>query len=82
MKVFSKIIGLLMAITLGCFASCAGGGGNPSDNVNIKDLVDFVVEIEEDRDFTVLQLSDPQIIDAAQKRTENRLGTNLNEYWA
>ena len=42
--------------------------------------VDFVVEVEDGREPVVLQLSDTQIIDAAQTR-DGRTGVN-KEYWA
>ncbi len=45
-------------------------------------LCDFIVEVEEGRDIVVLQLSDPQIIDAAQKRSANRLTAEAEAYWA
>lgn len=45
-------------------------------------LCDFIVEVEENRDIVVLQLSDPQIIDAAQKRSPDRLTGEANNYWA
>ena len=45
-------------------------------------LVDFMIEVEEGRDPVVLQLTDPQIIDASQERTPDRLGVTLDTYWA
>ena len=45
-------------------------------------LCDFIVEVEENRDIVVLQLGDPQIIDAAQKRYPDRLTAKANNYWA
>ena len=44
-------------------------------------VIDFMIEIEE-RDIVVLQLTDTQIIDASQKRHADRLGSNLEAYWA
>lgn len=44
--------------------------------------VDFVVEVEEGRDPIVLQLTDTQIIDAAQERYDDRLGHVQDTYWA
>ena len=43
---------------------------------------DFTVEVEEGRDIVVLQLTDPQIIDAAQARREDRLDAAEKVYWA
>ena len=44
--------------------------------------VDFVVEVEEGKKPIVLQLTDTQIIDAAQQRKANRLSVQHREYWA
>lgn len=64
-----------------------GGGETPPETEKVlpdylRELVDFVVQVEEGRDPVVLQLTDTQIIDAAQMRTEDRLGTGAQEYWA
>lgn len=45
------------------------------------DLVDFVVEVETGRDIRVLQLTDTQIIDAAQRRYDTRLIEIEQEMW-
>jgi hypothetical protein len=45
-------------------------------------LCDFILEVKESRDIVVLQLSDPQIIDAMQKRSVDRLTPKEEEYWA
>lgn len=45
----------------------------------IDSFVDFTVEVEEDRDIVVLQLTDPQIIDASQARS-GRTGVSYS-YW-
>lgn len=42
---------------------------------------DFLVEVEENRNPIVLQLSDTQIIDASQQRYPNRL-SGMEGYWA
>ena len=44
--------------------------------------VDFIVSVPADRQAVVLQLTDPQIIDASQARTADRLSPVLQEYWA
>ena len=42
---------------------------------------DFLVEVPADRDAVVLQLTDPQIIDSAQRRTPDRIGqTHIDFY--
>ncbi len=53
-----------------------------TDRVNPARFVDFVVEVESTRDPVILQLTDTQIIDAAQERTPDRLGSTSDEYWA
>lgn len=52
------------------------------DPVLTEQCVDFVVEVEAGSDPVILHLTDPQIIDAAQKRTPDRLGAAADEYWA
>lgn len=49
---------------------------------DVKTLVDFTVEVDAWRDPIVLQLTDPQIIDAAQERYATRLDAATEEYWA
>ena len=43
--------------------------------------VDFFVEVEEGREPVVLQITDPQIIDSSQQRSEDRLGSASYNYW-
>ena len=43
--------------------------------------IDFIVNVETGREPVVLQLTDPQIIDSSQERTEERLGEAEGEYW-
>ena len=45
-------------------------------------FADFVIEIPEGRDPIVLQLTDTQIIDSAQCRTESRLWQQAKDFWA
>ena len=45
------------------------------------ELVDFVVSVPENREPIILQLTDPQIIDSSQARTNGRLGSTHMEYW-
>lgn len=44
--------------------------------------LDYVMDFNVDRDLRILQLTDTQIIDAAQCRTENRLGVGQKIAWA
>ena len=45
------------------------------------EMVDFIVSVPEGREPVILQLTDPQIIDASQARTADRLGGLLPDYW-
>ena len=44
-------------------------------------LVDFMVTVPDDRDPIILQLADPQIIDADQKRADSTLNDKMTEMW-
>ena len=44
--------------------------------------LDYVLDLNVDRDIRILQLTDTQIIDAAQCRTEDRLGASQKVAWA
>lgn len=57
-------------------------GNQVPDTDNIWEVPDFIVEVEVGRDPVILQLSDTQIIDAAQSRTPSRLGSGAKDYWA
>ena len=85
---------LCLAMTTFLSAGLVGCAGMPMFNLDSSDslesesvmeeesLVDFMIEVEEGRDPVVLQLTDPQIIDASQERTPDRLGVTLDTYWA
>ena len=45
-------------------------------------LTDFEVEMQKGRDFTLLQITDMQIIDAAQRRFPERLSEGEQRIWA
>ncbi len=45
-------------------------------------LTDFAVEMPKGKDFVVLQISDPQIVDAGQLRFFDRLNPIEKAYWA
>lgn len=74
-----KITALLLC---GCIATslCACGGKEKKDPA--LEIPDFIVEVEEGRDPIVLQLTDPQIIDAGQARSEDRLSQDGHSKWA
>ncbi len=44
--------------------------------------LDYVMDLNVDRELKILQLTDTQIIDAAQCRTEDRLGVGQKAAWA
>lgn len=44
-------------------------------------LVDFLVNVPDDRDAIILQLADPQIIDSDQKRPDSTLNDKMTEMW-
>lgn len=47
-----------------------------------EDMIDFVITVPASREPKILQLTDTQIIDSSQKRTGDRLTSQLNSYWA
>lgn len=49
---------------------------------DVMDQVDFIVSVTEGKEPVILQLTDPQIIDASQQRSEDRLNATTEEYWA
>ena len=62
-----------------CENKCQGHSStdiDPDVSKNLLDHVDFVVDVEEGRDIRVLQLTDIQTIEGAQKRYEYRVGGN------
>lgn len=56
------------------------GCGKESKN-DAMEKVDFIVEVEEGREPIVLQLTDTQIIDSAQSRSEQRISSLLAKKW-
>lgn len=68
---------MLSGCTLHSFESA-----DREDPDTMEQLVDFVVEVESGSDPVILQLTDPQIIDAAQKRYAGRIGEQSDAYWA
>lgn len=72
-----KKIGILLCILCLCATGCSMRKGK-----KVMDKVDFIVEVEEGREPIVLQLADPQIIDAGQQRTPDRLNLVEQQFWA
>lgn len=59
------------------------GDGEPGNNdSSALELVDFVVEVEGEREPVILQLSDTQIIDPTQDRRPTPLSQGEKTYWA
>ena len=58
------------------------GTNTDAENKTAFDIVDFIVEVPEGREPVILQLTDTQIIDASQCRTENRLSSIGKDIWA
>ena len=52
------------------------------ETINFLEYVDFVVSVPEDREAVILQLTDTQIIDASQCRTEDRISDISKSDWA
>ncbi len=80
-----KALAVLLAGVLGC-SVC--GCGTKDDNKEqeepkekMEEVVDFVIDVPQGRDAVVLQLTDIQIIDSSQKRTEGRLPAWSTEWW-
>ncbi len=76
-KLLAKISILLVGICM--FHACSFLGNETKKNP-IFDIPDFIVEVEDGRDPIVLQLTDTQIIDAAQARP-GRTGVDT-VFWA
>ena len=72
-----KRIGLLL-----CLICLFATGCGKSKGSEVMEKVDFVVEVEEGREPIILQLADPQIIDAGQQRSPQRLSSVEQEFWA
>ena len=72
-----KKLALLLCILCLFATGCGKGKGN-----EVMEKVDFVVEVEEGREPIILQLADPQIIDAGQQRSPQRLSAVEQQFWA
>lgn len=66
-----KILCALCMVAM-CLLATMGTLSCTKTKADFKDVVDFTVEVESGRDIRVLQLTDPQIIDASQKRYYDR----------
>ncbi len=79
-RVKNKIITILLAVTMAFSLTACGEKPGEQTHDNACDIPDFVVEVPVGRDPVVLQLSDTQIIDAAQARP-GRAGVDT-KFWA
>ncbi len=69
--IYITLVSLLAFLTL---TSCVSDKGTEKEpEMKVEDIVDFVLEIEEEREIRILQLTDTQVIDAGQSRSEDRL---------
>ncbi|MBQ9710134.1 MAG: hypothetical protein IJV67_05895, partial [Clostridia bacterium] len=74
---------IVLIILLVSFMGCnLKNKQSEKEEISPEKLVDFVVEVAEGKDITVLQLTDTQIIDSSQSRTSIRLSGSLRDYWA
>lgn len=83
MRRLQKVLSMLIvAASLLSSATLFGCNKENSNQENaVFEKVDFLVDVAEDKDPVVLQLSDTQIIDAAQERTPERLTAKEEAYW-
>lgn len=83
-----KILSFVISFNLLFMTSCVFNNKNlgqdnfmQSENAP-QEVIDFIVDVEEGRDIRVLQLTDTQIIDSAQQRSDDRLGEEQTARWA
>ena len=74
---------ILIILLLVCLFACSERE-NADDPIekDFSDYVDFIVNVEENRDVRVLQLTDTQIIDSSQKRYPDRINAISTEKWS
>ncbi len=84
-----RILALGLAICF-LFSACKSADSNKKTYVTIGDdikpgiegLIDFIVNVKDNKQPIILQLTDTQIIDSVQKRTPDSLSAEQTEYWA
>lgn len=83
-----RILALGLAICF-IFTACKGTDSKEAyvtigDDIKpgIENLIDFTVNIKDNKQPIILQLTDTQIIDSAQQRTTGSLKKEQAEYWA
>ena len=83
-----RILALVLAICF-IFTACKNADSNNIAYVTIGDdikpgiegFIDFTVNVKDNKQPIILQLTDTQIIDSAQKRTSDSLDEAQAEYW-
>lgn len=79
MKIFKITLSLLLCLTV--FIGTVSLTGCIEKENPVLQEVDFLVEVDEEKDPVVLHISDTQIIDAAQERNPERLTAKEEVYW-
>ena len=82
-KILSFVISFNLLFMTSCAVNKSLGEDSfvQSENAS-QEVIDFIVDVEEGRDIRVLQLTDTQIIDSAQQRSDDRLGEEQTARWA
>ena len=79
-----KIVAIICAVLfLFSFSvGCMSGESSESVKNPALDIPDFIVEIPKGKNPIILQITDTQTIDSAQRRRQDRLSNAMAEYWA
>ncbi len=74
---------ICMVLAVCCFLTgCTTGKTEKANKEEALMIPDFIVEVEDGRNPVILQLTDPQILDAAQQRVPNRISNSQAIYYA
>lgn len=73
---------IALAFTLLLLCCLAASCTTESKEEDVLKIPDFIIEVESGRDPVILQLTDPQILDAAQQRVPNRISSAQANYYA
>ncbi len=73
---------ILLAFTLLLLCCLVANCTTKPEEEDVLKILDFIVEVESDCDPVILQLTDPQILDAAQQRVPNRISSEQAIYYA
>lgn len=69
----------LILLLIGCNAS---NEKEETKEASVLNIPDFIIEVESGHDPVILQLTDTQILDAAQQRVPNRISSEQAAYYA